>query len=87
MSNDGLDGHEISFMAALCQEFRIRQGAGNTESIILDEFLDKHFQGGIPHGFMLDRVPRLVERRLIEIGGRIVRLTQNGIDHCNTNVR
>ena len=84
---DDLDGHEISFMAALCQDFRRRQGSGNTEPIILYEFLDEQFPGGIPHGFMLERVPRIEERGLIEIDGQTVRLTQIGIDHCNTNVR
>jgi hypothetical protein len=27
---------------------------GNAEPIVLDKFLDEHFQGGESHGFMLE---------------------------------
>jgi len=66
-----LDGHSQAFMAALGQEFRIRQGDGNNDSINVNDFLNERFPGTFPHGNMRERIPILERAHLIQIYHKI----------------
>jgi hypothetical protein len=88
LSNE-LSGHETALMAAFCQEWKRRSGAGDNNPFIIDDFLDEHFPGGGPHGFMRDALNSLIIRGFLieDKVGQTVRLTPKGIDHCNNNVQ